>query len=537
MDIGTAKPSPAEQATVPHHLLDVADPDEEYTVARWQRDARAALADIEGRGRRAAARRRDRPLPAGPRRRPRDPRAVARGARRARGRGRRRRRRGPPRPPRSPRPGRRRPGWSRRTPAGSSGPSRSPWAAGARSARSGPASAPARRRRSSRSAWQVDPGRAGRSASRPGTTRQLDAGFLDEVRALAARPAGLSRTAAQALGYKELLAHVAGRAGLADAVDLAIRRTRQFARRQRAWFRRDPRITWRTPEDAAEHLFARRPARRRLTPRMRLTKHHGLGNDFLVSADPCGDPDPALARAVCDRHAGDRRRRPAAPRSGARSATADVCDGAAERRRQPGRDERQRHRVPRAGGGARPAGRSGPVGRRRHRRRAARRGDPAGQRAGAHVVTVGMGKAEVGRRRARVGRRRLLRRHPRRRGQPAPRAPRSPTLVRLADREWVRRCRPEGQRRASPAGSTSRSSRPARRRRAASWTSTSGASGSPRPAAPARSPPPPRPGGGTSSTTTSWCSMTGGPAGVALGGHEARSSRRSPTSPRSIPWP
>jgi diaminopimelate epimerase len=37
---------------------------------------------------------------------------------------------------------------------------------------------------------------------------------------------------------------------------------------------------------------------------MRLTKHHGLGNDFLVSADPLRPVDPAVARAVCDRHRG-----------------------------------------------------------------------------------------------------------------------------------------------------------------------------------------------------------------------------------------
>jgi tRNA dimethylallyltransferase len=71
---------------------------------------------------------------------------------------------------------------------------------------------------------------------------QMEAGFLDEVRALAAR--GLGRTAGQALGYKELLAHLAGDCGEADALDLAVRRTRRFARRQRVWFRRDPRITW-----------------------------------------------------------------------------------------------------------------------------------------------------------------------------------------------------------------------------------------------------------------------------------------------------
>ena len=53
-----------------------------------------------------------------------------------------------------------------------------------------------------------------------------------------------SRTARQALGYKELLRHVEDGAPLDECIDDAIRRTRQFARRQEAWFRRDPRIRW-----------------------------------------------------------------------------------------------------------------------------------------------------------------------------------------------------------------------------------------------------------------------------------------------------
>ncbi len=73
---------------------------------------------------------------------------------------------------------------------------------------------------------------------------QLDAGFLDEVRRLAARYRPLSRTAAQALGYRELLAHLHGDSTLDEAVELTRARTRRFARRQRVWFRRDPRITW-----------------------------------------------------------------------------------------------------------------------------------------------------------------------------------------------------------------------------------------------------------------------------------------------------
>ncbi|MGD0808755.1 MAG: tRNA (adenosine(37)-N6)-dimethylallyltransferase MiaA [Acidimicrobiales bacterium] len=72
----------------------------------------------------------------------------------------------------------------------------------------------------------------------------MQAGFADEVRALAARPAGLSRTARQALGYRELLSHVEGGVPLDDAVLQAVAHTRQFARRQRMWWRRDPRVRW-----------------------------------------------------------------------------------------------------------------------------------------------------------------------------------------------------------------------------------------------------------------------------------------------------
>jgi len=52
LDIGTAKLAVAERRGVPHHLLDVLDPDEEATVAAYQRDARAAVAAVGGRGRR-----------------------------------------------------------------------------------------------------------------------------------------------------------------------------------------------------------------------------------------------------------------------------------------------------------------------------------------------------------------------------------------------------------------------------------------------------------------------------------------------------
>lgn len=67
-------------------------------------------------------------------------------------------------------------------------------------------------------------------------------GLLDEVAALADR--GMSRTARQALGYKELLAHLEGACSLDEAVEQTIVRTRQFAVRQLRWFRRDPRVRW-----------------------------------------------------------------------------------------------------------------------------------------------------------------------------------------------------------------------------------------------------------------------------------------------------
>jgi len=53
MDIGTAKPDAAVRSTLPHHLLDLADPDQPFTVAHWVEQARALLPQIAGRGRMA----------------------------------------------------------------------------------------------------------------------------------------------------------------------------------------------------------------------------------------------------------------------------------------------------------------------------------------------------------------------------------------------------------------------------------------------------------------------------------------------------
>ncbi|MYA49923.1 MAG: tRNA (adenosine(37)-N6)-dimethylallyltransferase MiaA, partial [Chloroflexi bacterium] len=49
MSVGTGKPAPAEIASVPHHLIDVAAPDERYNLARFLAEARAAIADIASR--------------------------------------------------------------------------------------------------------------------------------------------------------------------------------------------------------------------------------------------------------------------------------------------------------------------------------------------------------------------------------------------------------------------------------------------------------------------------------------------------------
>ena len=82
--------------------------------------------------------------------------------------------------------------------------------------------------------------------------RQIADGFVAEARRLLVDPRGISRTAGQALGYKELFSHLAGACSLDEAVALAVRRTRRFARRQRSWFCRDPRIRWLRADEPAD---------------------------------------------------------------------------------------------------------------------------------------------------------------------------------------------------------------------------------------------------------------------------------------------
>ncbi len=92
--------------------------------------------------------------------------------------------------------------------------------------------------------------------------RMLAAGFVDEVRALL--PLGLreSPTAGKALGYAQLLAVLDGAGAVTGDLEQAavatVRATRRFVRRQRSWFRRDPRVHWldRAAGDAVDRAEA-----------------------------------------------------------------------------------------------------------------------------------------------------------------------------------------------------------------------------------------------------------------------------------------
>jgi tRNA dimethylallyltransferase len=86
----------------------------------------------------------------------------------------------------------------------------------------------------------------------------LEQGLLQEVMSLSAEPDGLSRTARQAIGYRELLAHLEKGLPYDEAVQVAVQRTRVLARRQWSWFKRDPRIDWLDPSsDLLDQLLQR----------------------------------------------------------------------------------------------------------------------------------------------------------------------------------------------------------------------------------------------------------------------------------------
>lgn len=74
--------------------------------------------------------------------------------------------------------------------------------------------------------------------------RMLGQGLADEVRRLLASGADAGSTAMQAIGYKELAAYLRGEESLAEAAETIKRETRRYAKRQLTWFRREPRVRW-----------------------------------------------------------------------------------------------------------------------------------------------------------------------------------------------------------------------------------------------------------------------------------------------------
>ncbi|PRZ43629.1 tRNA dimethylallyltransferase [Antricoccus suffuscus] len=85
--------------------------------------------------------------------------------------------------------------------------------------------------------------------------RMWEQGFVEEVRALEADGLSATRTASKALGYQQVLRLLSGELTEAEAIEQTISATRRFARKQRAWFRRDSRIHW---CDAAEQALPER---------------------------------------------------------------------------------------------------------------------------------------------------------------------------------------------------------------------------------------------------------------------------------------
>lgn len=250
MDIGTAKPDAALIARVPHHLIDVADPRKTFTVARYQRLAREAIDGIRGRDRRvmlvggsglyfrAAVDDLVFPPTDADARLELEREAAAVGARSLHARL----------------------------------EALDPLAAGRiepdnvrRTIRAlEVATVTGERFSSFARAWERYPAERVRAAGvdvpREALLRrverrihaQLERGLLDEVRGLLADGLREWITARQAIGYAEMARHLEGELSLAEAVALTVRRTKALARRQMAWFRRDPRIRWfRTGERGA----------------------------------------------------------------------------------------------------------------------------------------------------------------------------------------------------------------------------------------------------------------------------------------------
>jgi tRNA dimethylallyltransferase len=79
----------------------------------------------------------------------------------------------------------------------------------------------------------------------------FEAGFVAEVERLLDEGLAEGRTASRAIGYREVMAYLRGELGLDEARTRTVIATRQFARRQDSWFRKDPRIHWIDWDDPA----------------------------------------------------------------------------------------------------------------------------------------------------------------------------------------------------------------------------------------------------------------------------------------------
>ena len=75
--------------------------------------------------------------------------------------------------------------------------------------------------------------------------RMWESGLVEEVQGLLAGPKPLGVTAAQAIGYRQVVEYLDGTMTRAEAVAETVSLTKRYARRQMSWFRRDPHITWR----------------------------------------------------------------------------------------------------------------------------------------------------------------------------------------------------------------------------------------------------------------------------------------------------
>lgn len=90
----------------------------------------------------------------------------------------------------------------------------------------------------------------------------MEAGLVDEVRSLLAEPAGLGREASRAVGYDEIIDHLAGRCTAEQAFERIKINTRQLAKKQRTWHRRWRDVIWfdaapdETPESLADRVLA-----------------------------------------------------------------------------------------------------------------------------------------------------------------------------------------------------------------------------------------------------------------------------------------